>query len=97
MQANHLWLGDLGLETEVLTEMVLAFTRRRHGPGMLTLEPTGTQGCKAGPWDDFVCSPIPAPHREESALRGQSPHRERFLFAYWFGQAGVLSLYLYSG
>lgn len=42
--------GELGLETEVLSGMmVIDFTRGKRGSRIMSSELTGTQSCKAGP------------------------------------------------
>ena len=50
--------GDLGLETEVLIEMVIDFTKGKRGRGVMTSGLIGTQGCKGG------SSPVLCPQKK---------------------------------
>lgn len=78
----------MGLETEVLIEMVIDVTTGTRGRGKddfrIDWDP-GLQSCL------FACFVSP---EEESALTVQSSHRERFLFACLFDSLGVLASYL---
>lgn len=49
--------GDVALETEVLTEMVIDVTTGTRGRGRMTSGLIGTQGCKA------VSSPVLCPQK----------------------------------